>query len=194
MTKTQTALWAVKMHMAYAAGIANVVAVYKEYVAAGGLGTQLLDCCLFSNDVKGQIRDWALGLLTMEAIGLAPRIRHGLMKHSLVEQKAFCDNGVEVALPGADVRTIKLLYLTPRQRMQVFGPAGLRAVAEQRVFLDEERLAAAAREKAFPEQGHCWADSSGKYVNIGASSKTTRIAIQVMIRILESLGYEVRKK
>jgi hypothetical protein len=67
-----------------------------------------------------------------------------LLALPLSSQERILDDGVEVLSPGGDHRHIPVGQLSPAQCKQVFGPQGVRTLAEQRTWIDEQRAKTAA--------------------------------------------------
>jgi hypothetical protein len=81
---------------------------------------------------------------------ISPRLvfATGREKHLLAlprsEQERILDDGIAVLSPGGDHRQIPVSQLSTAQCKQVFGPQGVRTLAEQRTWLDEHRAKTAA--------------------------------------------------
>jgi hypothetical protein len=123
----------------------ELVGVARDYVMALDANTNVRDELV----AMGVSRELLRRMERLGRGGIEPRLVFStsgaaskVMALPLSEQQEILDCGVEVmSADGLDHRLIPLEELTPEQVRQVFGDGGVRTLAQQRTWMENEREA-----------------------------------------------------
>jgi hypothetical protein len=116
---------------ALAGGLTKAAAIYRQYVEDGGDPMALRRHVPLSGELWRTLDDVAAGRIDVRVCCLPGRVAGAVRALPAQTQTTIIDKGVEVlADDGSGIR-VPVQELTPDQTAQVFGPDGVRNVAQQ---------------------------------------------------------------